>query len=201
MISSPRLQAVSTMLCTELVVPPTIEKRVGSAERIGGQFLRFADDGYRMAEIIQRLHAVHIHPNALLGPKRRSVPGCRVPAYDRAHQREPRASGGNFPALRGWGRGAGPTGRVFSSPFMFTSVRGSFGKCRLAKQKIASLTRVCRLAFETSFFSILPQAKSPRACLPGERMRHDSKMVERVRVYIAILLLLLFIDRFTSLRS
>ena len=42
------------------------------------------------------------------------------------------------------------------------------------KTKNASLTRVCRLAFETSFFNFAT-GQIPPACLPGERMRHDSK--------------------------
>ena len=45
------------------------EERVGSAKGICGQLLCFPDDRYRVAEIIQRLHAVHIHAHALLAQK------------------------------------------------------------------------------------------------------------------------------------
>jgi hypothetical protein len=44
---------------------------------------------------------------------------------------------------------------------MFTSVRGSFGKCRLAKQKTQALHGCADLRLKPAFF-ILPQAKSPR---------------------------------------
>ena len=90
------------------------QKRVGSAERIGGQFLRFADNGYRMAEIIQRLHAVHIHPNALLAQKGGQFRVAASPLMtghikgNHAHLAE------IFQRFVDGGRGAGPTGRVFS---------------------------------------------------------------------------------------
>ena len=45
------------------------EERVGSAKGICGQLLCFPDDRYRVAEIIQRLHAVYIHAHALLAQK------------------------------------------------------------------------------------------------------------------------------------
>ena len=43
---------------------------MGCAKRIGGQLFRFADDRNRVAEIVQRLHAVDIHADALLAQKR-----------------------------------------------------------------------------------------------------------------------------------
>ena len=49
------------------------EERVGSAKGICGQLLCFPDDRYRVAEIIQRLHAVHVHTHALLAQK-----GCQL---------------------------------------------------------------------------------------------------------------------------
>ena len=45
------------------------QKGIRRTERLGGQFLSLPDDRYRVAEVIQRLHAVDIHPNTLLTQK------------------------------------------------------------------------------------------------------------------------------------
>ena len=47
------------------------QKGVGRAERVGRQFLGFPDDRHRVAEVVQRFHAVHVHPDALLPQKSR----------------------------------------------------------------------------------------------------------------------------------
>ena len=47
------------------------QKGVRRAKGVGGQFLRFADDRDRVAEVVQRFHAVDVHPHALLAQKGR----------------------------------------------------------------------------------------------------------------------------------
>ena len=42
------------------------QKGVGRAERVCGQLLRLLDDGDGMAEVVERFHAVDVHPHALL---------------------------------------------------------------------------------------------------------------------------------------
>ena len=55
------------------------EERVGSAKGVCGQLLCFPDDRYRVAEIIQRLHAVHVHAHALLAQKGRQLRVAAAP--------------------------------------------------------------------------------------------------------------------------
>ena len=149
------------------------QKRVGSAERIGGQFLRFADDGYRMAEIIQRLHAVHIHPNALLAQKGGQFRVAASPLMtghikgNHAHLAE------IFQRFVDGGAALVQPGAFFLTVHVYLRSRFLW-EVPFGKTKNASLTRVCRLAFETSFFNFAT-GQIPPACLPGERMRHDSK--------------------------
>ena len=52
---------------------------MGCAKGIGGQLLGLPDDRYRVAEIIQRLHAVHVHAHALLAQKGRQLRVAAAP--------------------------------------------------------------------------------------------------------------------------
>ena len=52
---------------------------MGCAKGIGGQLLGLPDDRYRVAEIIQRLHAVHVHTHALLAQKGRQFRVAAAP--------------------------------------------------------------------------------------------------------------------------
>ena len=52
---------------------------MGCAKGIGGQLLSLPDDRYRVAEIIQRLHAVHVHTHALLAQKGRQFRVAAAP--------------------------------------------------------------------------------------------------------------------------
>ena len=49
------------------------QKGVGRPKGVGSQLLRFPDDRYRVAEVVQRLHAVHVHAHALLAQKGRQL--------------------------------------------------------------------------------------------------------------------------------
>ena len=46
------------------------QKRVGRTKGGRCQFFRLQDDRYRMAEVVQRLHAVHVYADTLLSQKR-----------------------------------------------------------------------------------------------------------------------------------
>ena len=122
--SSP--QAVSTMLCTSW--------RRCSPNRRGSADASAASSASRMGRIAawqrlsSRLHAVHTPTQRTAGPKAVNFRECASPLYHRI-LKGPTPSGGNFPALRGWGPGA----------FFLTSVRGSFGKCRKTKNAISKL--------------------------------------------------------------
>ena len=126
------------------------------------------------------------------GPKRRSAPGCPGPACGRAHQRAPHASAGTAPALRKWARGAGPAGTVYGSHSSF------FPPSLVPRQtkKRRCRTKKCRPALgKKPFFARRkPPDKMCRSHGPRFSMIQKDGMM---RVYIAILLLLLFIDRFT----
>ena len=52
---------------------------MGCAKGIGGQLLGLPDDRYRVTEIIQRLHAVHVHTHALLAQKGRQLRVAAAP--------------------------------------------------------------------------------------------------------------------------
>ena len=149
------------------------QKRVGSAERIGGQLLGLADDRNRVAEIVQRLHAVDIHTNALLAQKRgqlRIAAPALVPRHvkgNHAHLAE------IFQRFVDGGAALVQPGAFFLTVHVYLRSRFLW-EVPFGKTKNASLTRVCRLAFETSFF-YFATGQIPPACLPGERIRHDSK--------------------------
>ena len=49
------------------------QKSVCCAEGVGGQLLGLPDDRYRVAEIVQRFHAVDVHTHALLAQKGRQL--------------------------------------------------------------------------------------------------------------------------------
>ena len=49
------------------------QKSVCCAESVGGQLLGLPDDRYRVAEIVQRFHAVDVHAHALLAQKGRQL--------------------------------------------------------------------------------------------------------------------------------
>ena len=63
MISSPRLQTVSTMLCTELVVPPTIRKACAApkASAASSSASRMTDTGWQRLSSGFMLFDVHTH--------------------------------------------------------------------------------------------------------------------------------------------
>ena len=53
------------MACTAEVVPPTIKKAWAAPKSLGGQLLGLPDDGDRVAEVVQGLHGVDVHGDAL----------------------------------------------------------------------------------------------------------------------------------------
>ena len=60
------------------------QKGVGRAEGVRRQVLRLPDHRDRMAQIVQRLHAVHVHPHALL-PQKGGQLGVAPPALVARH--------------------------------------------------------------------------------------------------------------------
>ena len=64
------------------------QKGVGRAKGVGGQFFGLPDDRYRVAEVVQRFHAVHIHAHALLaqkGGQLRVAPAALVARHVKGH--------------------------------------------------------------------------------------------------------------------
>ena len=53
------------MACTAEVVAAHHQKGVGCAKGLGGQLLGLPDDGDRVAEVVQGLHGVDVHGDAL----------------------------------------------------------------------------------------------------------------------------------------
>ena len=87
------------MLCTLLVVPPTI-KGMGRAKSIGGQLFCLPDDRYRVAEVVQRLHAVDIHAHTLLAQKSGQLRIAAAPLVAGHIKKAPPASAGTAPTPR-----------------------------------------------------------------------------------------------------
>jgi hypothetical protein len=119
-----------------------------------------------MAEIIQRLHAVHIHPNALLAQKGGQFRVAASPLMtghikgNHAHLAE------IFQRFVDGGAALVQPGAFFLTVHVYLRSRFLW-EVPFGKTKNASLTRVCRLAFETSFLNFAT-GQIPPACLPGE---------------------------------
>ena len=61
---------------------------MGCAKGVGGQFFCFPDDRHRVAEVVQRLHAVHVHAHTLLaqkGGQLRVAPASLVAGHIKGH--------------------------------------------------------------------------------------------------------------------
>ena len=64
------------------------QEGVGRAKGVGGQFFCFPDDRHRVAEVVQRLHAVHVHAHTLLaqkGGQLRVAPASLVAGHIKGH--------------------------------------------------------------------------------------------------------------------
>ena len=130
------------MLCTELVVPPTIKNAWAAPNASAASSSASRMTGYRVAEIIQRLHAVDIHPNALLAQKGgqfRVAAAALVTGHikgNHAHLAE------IFQRFVDGGAALVQPERVCFSPFIFTSVRGSLGSAVWQNKKRKPCTGV-----------------------------------------------------------
>ena len=121
MISSPRLQALSTMLCTELVVPPTIKKAwaAPNASAASSSASRMTDTGWQRLSsgfMLFTSTPTHCSPRKAVSsglPRPRLWPGT---SNGTTRMRR------NFPALHGSARGAGPDGCGIHSRSFFSSV-------------------------------------------------------------------------------
>ncbi len=161
----------------------------------GGQLLCFPDDRYRVAEVIQRLHAVHVHAHALLAQKGGQLRVAAAPLVaghikgHHTHLPEPLQRFVN-------GRAAlvqPEPCTVLTHVFPPSLVPDANKKAQVPHQKV----QTC--AWKKAIFcATKPPDKMCRSHGPRFSMIQKDGMM---RVYIAILLLLLFIDRFTSLRT
>ena len=122
------------------------QKGIRRTEGLGGQLLGLPDDRYRVAEVIQRLHAVDIHPNTLLtkeGGQLGVTAATLVPGNikgDNAHFSE------RFQCLVDRRTALIQTGTLRIS--VHFSLRPRF----LCKQKSASHAQMYRLALKFSMF-------------------------------------------------
>ena len=138
---------------------------MGRAERIGGQLLGFADDRNRVAKIVQRLHAVDIHADALLaqkGGQLRVAAAALVARHIKGHNAHPAEVFKRF-----MDRGAAlvqPDALCFSVHFYLRSRS-------LYKTKNAGHAQMCRLAFKFSIFGRRPNLPA----LHREIFLRDSK--------------------------
>ena len=126
------------------------QKGVCRAKRIGGQLLGFADDRNRVAEIVQRLHAVDIHTNALLAQKRgqlRIAAPALVPRHVKGNNAHPAKV---FQCFMDGGAALIQPGALCFSVHFYLRSRS------LCKTKNASHAQMCRLAFEFSIFGHRP---------------------------------------------
>ena len=130
------------------------------AERIGGQLLGLADDRNRVAEIVQRLHAVDVHADALLAQKRgqlRVAAPALVARHVKGHDAHTAEVFQRF--MDGCAALVQPGALCFSVHFYLRSR----SPCKI---KNASRAHTCRLAFESSVFLHRPKAPGTT---PGER--------------------------------
>ena len=100
MISSPRLQAVSTILCTELVVPPTIRKACAApyASAASSSASRMMDTGWhRLSSGFMLLTSTPTH----CSPRNFVSSGLPRLSYVPAHQKVRLSCAESFPVLHG----------------------------------------------------------------------------------------------------
>ena len=169
------------------------EERVGSAKGICGQLLCFPDDRYRVAEIIQRLHAVHIHAHALLaqkGGQLRVAAASLVAGHIKGHHPHFAELFQRFIDGR----------TVLVQPEPCSVLTHVFPPSLIPMQtkKRKYRTKSADLRFEKHLNA------PPKTPGRNTRVQRPLRMIQKdgiMRVYIAILLLLLFIDRFTSLHT
>ena len=123
------------------------QKGVGRAKGVGRQFFCFPDNRYRVAEVVQRLHAVHVHAHALLAQKGRQLRVAAAPlvaGHVKGHHTHLAEAFQCFVD--------GRTVLVQPEPctiftHAFSSVPGPFG----AKQKAQAAHKGADLRFERSF--------------------------------------------------
>jgi len=165
---------------------------MGCAKGVGGQFFCFPDDRHRVAEVVQRLHAVHVHAHALLaqkGGQLRVAPAPLVAGHIKGHHThlpEPLQRFVNGRAALVQPEPCTVLTHLFFPPSLVPR-QTKKRRCR---------TKKCRPALgKKPFFARRkPPDKMCRSHGPRFSMIQKDGMM---RVYIAILLLLLFIDRFT----
>ena len=164
------------------------QEGVGRAESVGGQLLRLPDDRYRVAEIVQRFHAVDVHAHALLAQKGRQL-GVAPPALVAGHVE------GHHPHLPelfqrlvdGCAALVQPEPRTVLT-HVFSSVPDSCYP-HADKQKSASPARGVQTC-------ALKNRLNARINSPGRTPEQYHSMIQKdgmTRVYIAITLLLLLL--------
>ena len=164
------------------------QEGVGRAESVGGQLLCLPDDRDRVAEIVQRFHAVDVHAHALLAQKGRQL-GVAPPALVAGHVE------GHHPHLPelfqrlvdGCAALVQPEPRTVLT-HVFSSVPDSCYP-HADKQKSASPARGVQTC-------ALKNRLNARINSPGRTPEQYHSMIQKdgmTRVYIAITLLLLLL--------
>ena len=167
------------------------QKGVGRAEGVGGQLLRFPNHGNRMAEIVQRLHAVDVHAHALLSQKSGQLRIAAAPLMTR-HVK------GNDPHLpevfQRLVNGCAALIQPGSAPCHVISPSRRFLHNKKRKLHIHSLRKTfegIRPVSDPGHTGRIVCTESPYELTIG--IKNGVQIGRKIRVYIAIILLLLLL--------
>ena len=171
------------MLCTELVVPPTIKKACAAPKASAASSSASLDHRYRVAEVVQGLHAVYVHTHALLTQKSgqlRVAPAALVARHIKRHHPHLTEA---FQRFVDGGPAADPAGDVLRSrslrPPKILFRRGLFRQKKNARPHQGAWCRACVQKILTG-----QRSESPaRGCWAGKTGALNGSLV---RVYIAI---------------